>query len=105
LYALGSDWPFEVRIYGFLPDMNATTTSGDKLDLPLWQILQDLNFTAMAKTKVRKDRFYAFTNLLYMNLQGTDTTYPHHFGILCWTGCRRPDGSDQKCHGRRLYRD
>jgi len=67
-------WQFEVGVYGFLPDMNATTTSGDKLDLPLWEILQNLNFTAMAEAKVRKDRFYAFTDLLYMNLQGTDTT-------------------------------
>ncbi len=66
-------WKFTADVYAWLPELNTTTAGGDDLDLPLWQILQNLNFTAMAGVGAQNGRFSGFSDFIYMNLQGTRT--------------------------------
>lgn len=50
------------------------TSAGDTVELPLWQILQNLNFTAMGQLPAEKGHFGGFSDFIYMNLQGSETS-------------------------------
>ncbi|WP_133192630.1 hypothetical protein [Labrenzia sp. 011] len=79
-------WQFEAGLYGWLPDIDMTTSAGDNIELPLWQILQNLNFTAMGQVSAEKGRFGGFSDFVYMNLQGTETSTAKIVGRSVETG-------------------
>lgn len=67
-------WKFSADVYGWLPQINMETSAGDEMELPLSQILQNLNFTAMGGVSAQKGRWSGFSDFLYMNLQGKRTS-------------------------------
>ncbi|WP_460080553.1 hypothetical protein [Roseibium sp. LAB1] len=67
-------WRFEAGLYGWLPDIDMTTSAGDNVELPLSEILQNLNFTAMGQLTAEKGRFGGFADFIYLNLQGSETS-------------------------------
>ncbi|WP_299818172.1 hypothetical protein [uncultured Roseibium sp.] len=79
-------WKFNADIYGWLPQINLETIRRDEMELPLWQILQNLNFTAMAGLTAQNGRWTGFSDFIYMNLQGTRTSTANIIGRSVETG-------------------
>ena len=66
------DWEFRATIYGWLPNVKATTNlTTVKVDGD--EILDDLQFAAMGTLQARKGRWGAFTDVIYYDLSGSKT--------------------------------
>ncbi|WP_434053795.1 MAG: hypothetical protein RDA78_02475 [Roseibium sp.] len=79
-------WKFSADVYAWLPQIDMETAAGDEMTLPLWQILQNLNFTAMGGISAQNGRFGGFSDFLYMNLQGTRNSTGNLIGRPVETG-------------------
>lgn len=79
-------WKFSADVYGWLPDIKLETSAGDQMELPLWQILQNLNFTFMGGVAAQNGRWSGFSDFIYMNLQGTQTSTAKIIGRPVETG-------------------
>jgi hypothetical protein len=75
---LSSDeWQWSLGIYAYLPDINGTThfadlTGGNGATLEIEDILENLEFTAMAALSVKRGSWGAFTDAVYMSIGSTD---------------------------------
>lgn len=73
-----SDWYFGASIYGWLPDIAGQTAftppggSGD-FEVGVENILENLKFTMMGTLEARKGRWGVFTDLIYMDVGGSQT--------------------------------
>jgi hypothetical protein len=69
------DWEGAVTIYGWLPSMGGTIhfPLGGSVDAEMnpSDVLDALNFTFMGTAEVRKDRWGALTDVIYLDLSGT----------------------------------
>jgi hypothetical protein len=67
----GWDWSWE--IYGWLPDIEATTQGGADLELPIDDILDNLDFTFQTSLSASRGNWTLFGDLVYLDLGASDT--------------------------------
>lgn len=79
-------WKFGADLYGWLPQIQMKTVAGDEMELPLSKILQNLNFTVMAGVSAQNGKWSAFSDFIYMNLQGTQNATATIIGRPAQTG-------------------
>ncbi len=62
------DWEYVADIYLWGPNINIDTTGGREVQLPFYQILNDLDFAFMTEFGARNDKWSIMTDVIYMNL-------------------------------------
>lgn len=71
-----SEWEYIADIYFWGPQMNIRTTGGQEVEIPFYQILNDLNFAAMTEFGARNEKWSILADVIYMNLnQKNDPGY------------------------------
>jgi hypothetical protein len=65
-------WEWRASLYGWLPDINGKTQfpsggSGPDISIDASQLLSNLDFTLQGALQVRKGRWGAFTDVIYLN--------------------------------------
>ncbi len=63
-----SEWEYIADIYFWGANMEIKTTGGQEVDLPFYQILNDLDFAFMTEIGARNDKWSVMTDVIYMNL-------------------------------------
>jgi hypothetical protein len=66
------DWQWRASIYGWLPDIEAKTQfptggSGPTIEVDASTLIDNLDFTAMGALQVRKGKWGAFTDVMYVD--------------------------------------
>jgi len=64
-----SDWTFDGAIYMWGAQMSMTTPGGQSVDLPFYQILDDLEFAFMGIFGARNDKWSILTDVIYLDLK------------------------------------
>lgn len=72
-----SEWEYIADIYMWAPQMDITTTSGQEVEIPFYQILNNLNFAAMTEFGARNDKWSILTDVIYMNLNQKNDPRSH----------------------------
>jgi len=67
--APGSDWEYSASIYMWGPSMNIDTPPGLEVEIPFYQILNDLKMTAMGDFSMANDQWSFMTDVIYMKLR------------------------------------
>jgi len=67
--ASGSDWKYGASIYMWGPSLNIDTPEGQQVEIPFYQILNDLKMTLMGDFSVTNDKWSFMTDVIYMNLK------------------------------------
>lgn len=71
-------WQFQAIVYGYFPDIGGTTSfpagAGSSISVDSSKILDNLNFTFMGTFEARKGRLGVFTDLIYMDVSGDQTS-------------------------------
>ena len=62
------DWEYAVSLYFFAPDINGSTASGSDIDVSFDTLLDNLNMTFMSAFEVRKGKWSALADVLYLNV-------------------------------------
>lgn len=67
----GSDWEYSASIYLWAPQMNIYTPSppGVKVEIPFYQILNDLKMVVMTDFSASTDKWSIMTDVIYMKLR------------------------------------
>lgn len=67
----GSDWTYGASIYMWGPSMNIDTPTppGLTVELPFYQILNDLKMTLMGEVSMRNDKWSFTADVIYMKLK------------------------------------
>jgi len=72
-----SGWEFAATIYGWLPDIGGSTEfptgAGGDIDVDIGTILDHLKMTFQASFEFRKERWGAFTDLVYLDVGDSKT--------------------------------
>lgn len=68
-----SGWQFGASIYGWFPDISGQTTDGSGFQVDIEQILENLEFTMMGTFEVRKGHWGVLTDLIYMDVGGSQS--------------------------------
>lgn len=95
LQADESDWSYTGSVYIWGAAMKMTTPPGQSVELPFYQILDDLQMTLMGDFTARKDKWSFTTDMVYMNLgQGRERSFTSpdhgtrdlrgHIGMKSW---------------------
>lgn len=66
-------WTFKVTPYMWMAAMGGKTAAGDSFDMPFYKVLDNLSFALMTSIAAEKGRFGIYSDLIYMNLQGSDS--------------------------------
>jgi hypothetical protein len=73
--ASSDNWQYRAVIYGYLPDLNGSTTfpagAGSSIDVDAEKIISHLKFTVMGSFEAQKGRWGAFTDVMYLNVGGS----------------------------------
>jgi hypothetical protein len=72
----GSDWKYGASIYMWGPSMNIDTPTGQKVEVPFYQILNDLKMTLMGDFSVSNDKWSFMTDVIYMKLKQKNVNDP-----------------------------
>ena len=77
-----SDWQFAATIYGWFPDIGGHTEfasgAGSTIDVEIGTILDHLKMTAQGSFEVRKGKWGAFTDVVYLDVGEAGSTHPGH---------------------------
>ena len=65
------EWQFGGDVYLWAPDLKADTVAGPKIDIPFHEIFEDLDGVIMASLSARKDKLTLFTDIIYLDLDGS----------------------------------
>lgn len=75
--APAEDWQYGLMVYGWLPSVNGDLryglppgSGGDSVSVDADKILDDLQMTFMVSAEVRKGAWSAFTDVIYLDLEG-----------------------------------
>jgi hypothetical protein len=73
-----SDWEFGASIYGWFPDISGRTRfsegpGGGEIDVPVSDILDNLEFTLMGSFAARKGRWGVFADLIYLDVSASQS--------------------------------
>ena len=71
-----SDWTYSASIYMWGPSLNIDTPAGQDVEVPFYQILNDLKMTAMVDFSVSNDKWSFMTDVIYMNLRQKNVNDP-----------------------------
>ncbi len=66
-------WSFKITPYLWMAAMGGKTAAGDSFEMPFHQVLDDLSFALMTSIAAEKGRFGIYSDLIYLNLQGSDS--------------------------------
>lgn len=72
------DTEFGFEVYAWMSTLRNTTATGDTVLINFGDILKNLDFTAMLRGTVQKDRFFGVADMLYMNI-GTSQRHNGEF--------------------------
>ncbi len=72
----GSDWKYSASIYMWGPSMNIDTPPGQEVEIPFYQILNDLKMTFMADVSASNDQWSFMTDVIYMKLKQDNVNDP-----------------------------
>jgi len=64
-----SDWKYSASIYMWGPSINIDTPPGREVEIPFYQILNDLKMTFMADISMSNDEWSFMTDVIYMKLR------------------------------------
>ncbi|MEQ8374355.1 hypothetical protein ACVDG9_02485 [Roseibium sp. RP-7] len=67
-------WNFSVTPYFWMAGLGGETASGDDISMPFNQVIKNLSFAVMTSIAAEKGRFGVYSDLIYMNLEGSKTT-------------------------------
>ena len=71
------DWRFQLIVYGYFPDIGGTTTfperGGASINVDASTLIDNLKFTFMGTFSAQKGRYGFFTDVLYLNVGGSDS--------------------------------
>jgi len=77
LAQISDEWRFQAIIYGYLPDIGGSTNfpegHGTSINVDASKIIDNLKFTFMGTFEARKGRWGFFTDLLYLNVGGSQS--------------------------------
>lgn len=65
----GSDWKYGASVYMWGPSLNIDTPAGQNVEVPFYQILNDLKMTLMGDFSASNDKWSFTTDVLYMKLR------------------------------------
>lgn len=79
-----SGWEYSASIYMWGPSMNIDTPPGLEVEIPFYQILNDLKMTAMGDFSMANDKWSFMTDVIYMKLRQKNVNQPDRpiIGIL-----------------------
>lgn len=74
----GESWEYQGLVYVYLPDISGTTAfpsggDGAPITVPSDSILDSVNFAFMATFEARKGRWGVYTDLIYLDVDGTSS--------------------------------
>ena len=72
-------WDWGVELYGWLPDIEGTAANGAEIDLPIDDILDNLDFTLQGTVFATRGDWSIFADAVYLDLgasEGTKTSRP-----------------------------
>lgn len=72
----GSDWEYSASIYLWGPSLNIDTPAGQNVEVPFYQILNDLKMTAMGDFSASNDKWSFMTDVIYMKLRQKNVNDP-----------------------------
>jgi len=61
-------WQYDFEVYGWLPQIDITTTGGSEITLTLKDLLQNLDFMTMIDFGARKNKWSMHADVIYLNL-------------------------------------
>lgn len=67
-----ANWNYGLEIYGWLPDIEGTTTSGAEIDISIDDILDNLEFTLQGTFTATRGNWSIFADGVYLGLNLTD---------------------------------
>ncbi len=67
-------WNFSITPYFWMAGLGGETTAGDDINMPFNQVIENLSFALMTSIAAEKGRFGVYSDLIYMNLEGSKTT-------------------------------
>ena len=67
------EWQFDATVYLWGATLKQTTAAGDTTTINFGTILKNLDFAAMGTFEARKEKFSMLTDVIYMNLSGSET--------------------------------
>jgi hypothetical protein len=73
---MSDQWQYSAAIYGWLPTIRGTTTfpaGGSDLNVDASQIISHIKMAGMGTFAVQKDRWGAFTDIIYVDIGGSKT--------------------------------
>ena len=68
----GDQWEYDARIYLWAPSIDATTQSGDSIDVSFSDILDDLDMAFMGTLGARKGKWSLALDGIYMDVSQDD---------------------------------
>ncbi|MEO1091742.1 MAG: hypothetical protein AAFX81_13990 [Pseudomonadota bacterium] len=74
-------WRVDGAVYVWGAAIGAETTSGDDIQIDFAELFENLNFGAMGTLEVRKGKWAALTDLIYLNVEGSDQTTASVVGL------------------------
>ena len=66
-------WNFKAALYLWGASINGSTRAGSDFDIPLSQLLDNLNFMFMGAFEARKGKWSATADIVYMDVSGDDS--------------------------------
>jgi hypothetical protein len=67
-------WKFSVTPYFWMAGLGGETLTGDDVNMPFNQVIENLSFAVMTSIAAEKGRVGLYSDLIYMNLEGSKTT-------------------------------
>jgi len=63
-----NEWQFAAEAYAWGPDISGTSTTGGNFDIPLHEIIDNLEMTIMGRIGAKKDKLTLFSDIIYLDL-------------------------------------
>lgn len=67
-------WNFSITPYFWMAGLGGETAAGDDISMPFNKVIENLSFAVMTSVAAEKGRFGVYSDLIYMNLEGSKTT-------------------------------
>ena len=78
--APSDEWDLVLVAYLWAPSIGATTAAGDDIDIPVGDIVEDLDFMFMGSLGGRGGRWSVFADLIYLNISQTENSTANLIG-------------------------
>ena len=68
------DWDWSLELHGWLPDITGTAANGADIDVPLHDILENLDFTLQGKVTATRGDWSVFADGVYLSMGSSGST-------------------------------